>query len=42
VNAHGGTLRRAQAHRDRAGNSNTASEQIQCWSFGTQAFRFGQ
>ena len=27
---------------DRAGLSNTAGRQIQCWSFGTQAFCFGQ
>ncbi|WP_109507506.1 S8 family serine peptidase [Nocardioides speluncae] len=27
---------------DRAGNRNTASKQVQCWSVGTQAFCFGQ
>jgi len=27
---------------DRAGNSNTASKQVQCWSIGAQAFCFGQ
>ncbi|MDQ3786226.1 MAG: PKD domain-containing protein [Actinomycetota bacterium] len=27
---------------DRAGNKNTASKQIQCWSFSTQAFCFSQ
>jgi subtilisin family serine protease len=27
---------------DRAGASNTASKSVQCWSFGTQAFCFGQ
>lgn len=27
---------------DRAGNTNSVSKQIQCWSFGAQAFCFGQ
>ncbi|RZS30342.1 subtilisin family serine protease [Herbihabitans rhizosphaerae] len=28
--------------KDRAGNSNSATKQVQCWSFGTQAFCFSQ
>ncbi|RZS30341.1 subtilisin family serine protease [Herbihabitans rhizosphaerae] len=28
--------------KDRSGNSNSATKQIQCWSFGTQSFCFSQ